>query len=46
MLTGILTAAALLAFIGVVLWAYSGRRRADFERAAQMPLDEDQGRER
>ncbi len=43
MLTGLLTAAALLAFIGVVLWAYSGRRRADFQRAARMPLDDEQG---
>jgi cbb3-type cytochrome oxidase subunit 3 len=27
-------------FIALVFWAYSRRRHADFEAAAQLPLDE------
>lgn len=30
---------AFAAFCGIVLWAWSGRRRAEFERAAQLPFD-------
>jgi cytochrome c oxidase cbb3-type subunit 4 len=32
---------AFITFIGIVLWAYSGRRRQEFERAARMALDDD-----
>jgi len=35
------TVAALLTFLGIVAWAWSSRRRADFEAAARLPLDED-----
>jgi cytochrome c oxidase cbb3-type subunit 4 len=28
-------------FIGIVLWAWSGKRRADFEAAARVPLEDD-----
>lgn len=38
---GITTVLALLAFIGVVLWAYSRRRREAFRSAAALPLEED-----
>ena len=38
---GIATVLALLAFIGVVLWAYSRRRREAFRSAAALPLEED-----
>lgn len=27
-------------FIGIVLWAWSGKRRKDFEDAANLPLNE------
>jgi cytochrome c oxidase cbb3-type subunit 4 len=27
-----------LVFIGIVVWAMAGRRRADFEAAAQLPF--------
>jgi cytochrome c oxidase cbb3-type subunit 4 len=36
-----ITVAALLTFLGIVAWAWSSRRRADFEAAARLPLDED-----
>ena len=29
-------------FIGIVLWAWSGKRREDFEAAARVPLDDDE----
>ena len=35
------TLALLLAFVGIILWAWSGRRKTDFEEAAQLPLDDD-----
>jgi cytochrome c oxidase cbb3-type subunit IV len=31
----------MIAFIGIVWWAWSGRRRKDFEEAANLPLEED-----
>jgi len=38
MILGIFTAVLLVMYLGIVLWAYSGRRRADFAAAAQLPL--------
>ena len=35
------TVVALITFLGIVAWAWSSRRRADFEAAARLPLDED-----
>jgi cytochrome c oxidase cbb3-type subunit IV len=31
----------MVAFIGIVYWAWSSRRRKDFEEAASLPLEED-----
>jgi cytochrome c oxidase cbb3-type subunit 4 len=42
---GIATVFALLAFVAVVLWAYSKRRREAFRSAALLPLEEDDGPE-
>jgi cytochrome c oxidase cbb3-type subunit IV len=36
-----LTVASFLAFIGIVIWAYSGRRKQRFDRAARSVLEED-----
>jgi cytochrome c oxidase cbb3-type subunit 4 len=30
-----------LVFVGIVLWAYSGKRKQRFEEAAQLALDDD-----
>lgn len=38
---GVMTALLMAAFIGLVIWAYSRRRKADFEEAAALPLEED-----
>jgi cytochrome c oxidase cbb3-type subunit 4 len=40
-LRGLATLLALLAFVGVVWWAWSGRQKQQFDRAAHMPLEED-----
>lgn len=37
---GLITAVLLMAFIGMVFWAYSGKRRQDFAEAADLPLAE------
>ena len=37
----LMTVVMLIVFIGIVAWAYSGRRRAAFEDAARVPLEED-----
>ncbi len=36
-----LTVAMFAAFIGIVLWAYNGRRKAWFDSIARSILDED-----
>ncbi len=43
-LRGLATLGALLAFVGVIWWAYSGRQRRKFEEAARMPLEDDSDR--
>jgi cytochrome c oxidase cbb3-type subunit 4 len=43
LLQGLGTVIAMLAFIGVVAWAYSRRRKGDFDAAARLPLEEDDG---
>ena len=39
---GLLTAVLLFSFIGLWIWAWSSRRKADFEASAALPLEEDQ----
>ena len=36
----LVTLASFLAFVGIVWWAYSGRRRGAFDQAARSVLDE------
>ena len=35
------TVVAFVVFVGVVIWAWSGRRHDDFEKASRMALDDD-----
>lgn len=35
------TILAMAAFLAVVAWAYSKRRKADFDAAARLPLEDD-----
>lgn len=42
-LRGLSTVFAMVAFIGVCLWAYSSRRKSGFDEAANLPFaDEDE----
>ncbi len=41
-LRSIVTVLAFLAFIGIVAWAWSGRRRSAFDEAANLPFSEDE----
>lgn len=39
---GLLTLGLFIAFIGGVFWAYSSKRKAEFDAAARLPLEEDE----
>ena len=39
---GLWTGALLVIFIGIVVWAWSGRRKRAFDEAAHIPLDDDE----
>jgi cytochrome c oxidase cbb3-type subunit 4 len=39
-LRGLLTLILMLAFLGIVFWAYSKNRKKDFEEASRLPLEE------
>ena len=41
-LRSIITVLAFAAFVGVVAWAYSRRRKRDFEHAASLPFVDDE----
>ncbi|MBS3998016.1 MAG: cbb3-type cytochrome c oxidase subunit 3 [Hydrogenophaga sp.] len=40
-LRSIVTVVSLLIFIGIVIWAWSGRNQSSFEEAAQLPFKDD-----
>ena len=39
LLHGLWTAAMIAVFAAVVVWAWSGRRKRDFDEAARLPLE-------
>jgi len=41
-LRGLSTALLLVAFIGLCFWAYSNKRKADFDEAANLPFADEQ----
>lgn len=41
-LQGIGTILAMAAFLGICIWAWSSKNRADFDEAAQLPFADDQ----
>lgn len=43
MFAGIVTAILLALFIGGVLYVWSPRRKEEFEAAARLPLDDNEG---
>lgn len=40
---GLLTLVMLVAFLGLVRWAWHAARKPDFERAAKLPLADEPG---
>ena len=40
-LRALLTVLSFASFLGIVFWAYSGARKARFEEAARLALDDD-----
>ena len=44
LLHGIWTAAMIAVFAVIVAWAWSGRRKRDFEEAARLPLEREAAR--
>jgi cytochrome c oxidase cbb3-type subunit 4 len=38
---GIFTAVMFLLFIGICAWAWSSKRKQDFDEAAQLPLQDE-----
>ncbi len=38
---GVMTALLLLLFIGIWAWSWSRKRKDDFDRLAEMPLEDD-----
>jgi cbb3-type cytochrome oxidase subunit 3 len=40
-LSSLMTVVMMAVFIGIVLWAWSGKRREEFDAAARVPLEDD-----
>jgi cytochrome c oxidase cbb3-type subunit 4 len=40
-LRSLATVVSFLMFIGIIAWAYSSRKNADFEQAAKLPFEQD-----
>lgn len=36
---GLLTLVALIGFVAITLWAWSGKRKSEFDAAARLPLE-------
>ncbi|MBZ0106472.1 MAG: cbb3-type cytochrome c oxidase subunit 3 [Sulfuricella denitrificans] len=41
-LRSIVTVVSFVTFLGIVVWAFSGRRKSAFDEAARLPLDDDE----
>ncbi len=42
LLRGMATVFCLLAFVGIIIWAYSARRKKSFDDAANLPFCDDE----
>ena len=42
----VITVLAFVAFLGIVVWAYSRKRKRDFDEAARLPFSDDDHGER
>ena len=41
LLRSIVTVVTMVTFVGIVIWAWSGRNKARFEEAARLPFEQD-----
>lgn len=41
LVSGITTAILIVLFIGIIGWAWSSKRKADFEAMSRLPLEDD-----
>ena len=41
LIQSIWTVVVLVLFVGIVIWAWSGKRKQDFDEAANIPFNED-----
>ena len=41
MISGLVTLAAFISFIGIAIWAWSRHNRSRFDEASRLPLEED-----
>jgi cytochrome c oxidase cbb3-type subunit 4 len=41
MLRSVMTLVAFLVFLGIIAWAWSARRKPDFDEAARLPFDDE-----
>ena len=41
-MSSVWTVVSFAVFIGIVIWAWSGKRHDDFEAAARVPLEDDE----
>lgn len=39
---GVMTAVLILLFLGIVVWAWSSKRKPDFDEAAMLPLEDEE----
>lgn len=44
-LSSVMTVVSMIAFIGILYWAFSSNNKARFEKQAQLPQDEENGKE-
>jgi len=42
LIQSIWTIVIMVTFLGIVVWAYSSKRKSDFDEAARLPFDDDQ----
>ncbi len=40
-LRSVTTVLSFVVFLGIMVWAWSGRRSADFDQAARLPFEQD-----
>ncbi|MCM2295092.1 cbb3-type cytochrome c oxidase subunit 3 [Rhodoferax sp.] len=40
-LRSLITVVSFLTFIGIIVWAYSRKNSADFDKAANLPFEQD-----